>query len=245
MMTQFFGLTYTGFAFDSITNDIGQQLLKCHVEICHDDTEDSMCKTGCFEEPTTEVDQPDQSDQSDDQQPEHLCGPVEGRFCKHTNECDFYNREAHPDTDLYTGVENYDTAYYEMYIDAGDNIKVSRLCTSEWERMGDIFVGENALGCDDFAFLCNSGSMFSSVYKAILANEAYITQRLSWQGGAYTTFLNCPQCSGCTEGEYDAPTFDEIACLAGPLSPDELSGNYPQWMVFPKEDDPKFGQKFR
>jgi len=54
LMKQFFGLSYTGFAFDSVTDDIGQQLLKCHVEICHDDTEDSMCKTGCFAPPAPE-----------------------------------------------------------------------------------------------------------------------------------------------------------------------------------------------
>jgi hypothetical protein len=59
LMKQFFGLSYTGFAFDSVTDDIGQQLLKCHVEICHDDTEDSMCKTGCFAPPADEPDVPD------------------------------------------------------------------------------------------------------------------------------------------------------------------------------------------
>merc|ERR1712168_1107898 len=45
---QFFGFQYTGFAFNSVSEDVGPQRLKCHVEICHIDTEYSPCSTGCY-----------------------------------------------------------------------------------------------------------------------------------------------------------------------------------------------------
>jgi len=53
--SQFFGLQYKGFAFDS-GDDLNQQLLKCHVKVCAADDVTSPCQTGCFEpetEPTT------------------------------------------------------------------------------------------------------------------------------------------------------------------------------------------------
>ena len=46
-------ILFQGFAFNSVNDDAGPQRLKCHVEICHIDTENSPCSTGCYEEPTT------------------------------------------------------------------------------------------------------------------------------------------------------------------------------------------------
>ena len=44
---------FQGFAFNSVNEEVAPQRLKCHVEICHVDTEDSSCSTGCFEPTTT------------------------------------------------------------------------------------------------------------------------------------------------------------------------------------------------
>ena len=44
---------FQGFAFNSVNEEVAPQRLKCHVEICHVDTEDSPCSTGCFEPTTT------------------------------------------------------------------------------------------------------------------------------------------------------------------------------------------------
>ena len=39
---------FEGFAFKSVNEDVAPQRLKCHVEICHVDTENSPCSTGCY-----------------------------------------------------------------------------------------------------------------------------------------------------------------------------------------------------
>ena len=44
---------FQGFAFNSVNEEVAPQRLKCHVEICHVDTEDSPCSTGCFAPTTT------------------------------------------------------------------------------------------------------------------------------------------------------------------------------------------------
>jgi hypothetical protein len=50
---QFFGFQFTGFAFNSVNDDVAPQQLKCHVEICLESSDDSPCSTGCFEPTTT------------------------------------------------------------------------------------------------------------------------------------------------------------------------------------------------
>jgi len=44
----FYGMTYQGFAFQSVTGSSGDQRLKCHVTVCHVDDCSSICKNGCF-----------------------------------------------------------------------------------------------------------------------------------------------------------------------------------------------------
>jgi len=45
----FFGMTYTGFHFNSVNAEVGGQRLSCRVHVCHEDDDSSVCKSGCFD----------------------------------------------------------------------------------------------------------------------------------------------------------------------------------------------------
>ena len=44
---------FQGFAFNSVNENAAPQRLKCHIEFCHNETENSPCTTGCFEQEKT------------------------------------------------------------------------------------------------------------------------------------------------------------------------------------------------
>jgi hypothetical protein len=198
--SQFFGLSYTGFAFDSVTADVGQQLLKCHVEICNSEMLGTVCNSGCFEEPDE---------------------PGEGE-CK--NQPTTYDWTLHPETAYYDNDwEKYYPEYYdhELDLNAGDTIRLSTLCTSKWISPYELGYGEEA-GCDQYLGLTpytnicafENRDITPDHAERIFDSEVWITQKLNkLEDGSYITMLNCPQC-GCTEGCYDAVTFDELKAIA-------------------------------
>jgi len=197
---QFYGLSYSGFAFNSVSTDAGQQLLKCHVEICNTEMLGTVCNSDCSEEP-------------DDGEGE----------CK--NQPTTYDWTLHPETTYYDNdLEKYYPEYYdhELDLNAGDTIRLSTLCTSKWISPYDLGYGEEA-GCDQYlggltpySNICafENRDITPDHADRIFDSEVWITQKLNkLEDGSYITMLNCPQC-GCTEGCYDAVTFDELKAIA-------------------------------
>lgn len=238
--SQFFGFSYTGFAFDSVTTGIGQQILKCHIEICDPESEDSACNTGCFEEEATTTTTTTLDTTTfffTTTEPKTTTPPKPITYeCPTTEKCEnddpsicalsenadhcacSYPWEMHENMYYYDDEAEYifETWYADFMSDiyAGDTIQLSKMCTDEWYRAGDFWKGERALGCEDFAGKCNYGTYTPEVAQNLIWDEVYVNQRLiKREDGTYLTFLNCPQC-GCTLGQNDAITWNDIYCIA-------------------------------
>ena len=210
---QFYGLTYqgkirilnfkyfffnvsffSGFAFESVNGAVGQQLLKCHVEICHADTENSVCETGCFDSETTTTTTTSTTTSTTTTSttlgsgatPENCVNPSESQYCYTV-----------PDRYDYYDYYDYNENYYhgDDAINVGATITISKKCHPEYELPG-YYRQNHGYVCDYFrdGKYCDNWSVEFTVAHLVRTENGYI----SW--------LNCPQC-GCTED--DIVTLDE------------------------------------
>jgi len=201
---QFYGLSYSGFAFNSVSKDVGQQLLKCHIEICDAGMENSVCQADCSEETTV---------------PPTTTPPTTD--CSAKTDSNSYPWTMNEDMEYFDTVMEY---YYpdnypdvQLDISAGDTIQLSKMCTDDWYHSGASWI-QLELGCDHFStrrdFTCVHEVLTPEIASYILSKQMYILQKLLPQDdGTYLSILNCPQC-GCTPGQNDALTFEQLQCIA-------------------------------
>ena len=85
---------------------------------------------------------------------------------------------------------------------AGNTLRFSKICSGDWYWPGTSGVkpdGSYAQYCDNIPrYLCTWWSLDTVLQYAVPSQNGYVT------------VLNCPIC-GCTPGENDAKTMDELA----------------------------------
>ena len=175
-------------------------MLKCHVEICHSDTEDSVCETGCFDTATTTTTSTSTTTTTTSTTTEATgpCGKLnDDQYCY-----------VIPDT--YEHYDNYDeNTYYYHGIDeiqAGNAIIMSKKCHDDFHIEGSYWNTESNYGnygCDHYDSFC---SIMTSDFLLFIAAPTE---------NGYITMLNCPAC-GCTEN--DIITLDERSSGARSMS---------------------------
>ena len=170
-------------------------MLKCHVEICHADTENSVCETGCFETATTTTTTTSTTTSTittsttlgPPASPENCVNPNKSQYC-------FTVPDSYRLYDYY----DYDDHWYhgDDAINVGATITISKKCHPEYEIPGNWYDNRNEYFCDYFVDgeYCDNWSV-----------EWMIAQLVRTENG-YISWLNCPQC-GCTED--DIVTLDE------------------------------------
>ena len=186
-------MIFQGFAFNSVNEDVGPQRLKCHVQICHDDIEDSPCSTGCFEQTTTTTATTTTTTTT-----------ASMVFCDPSTISD--SQYCYTIPDGYAYFDEYDYSYYyhgSEEITTGATITMSRTCATDYHRPGTCY---------------SDGICFSNRGCAYYETLVGVTPRCHWMSAndlllnaaptenGYITPLNCPGC-GCTED--DIITLDE------------------------------------
>ena len=118
-----------------------------------------------------------------------------------------------PDSyDYYDQFDYNSKGYHGDYrINAGNTIKMSRMCNPDWHMAGTSYDEKNsdgtwAYGCEYWEDQCNNWYDFD-VY-----GTGYAPMHLQDTPDGFESHLNCPQC-GCTPGQNDAPTIQEIVSL--------------------------------
>ena len=168
-----YSFLFQGFAFNSVNEDVGPQRLKCHVEICHIDTENSPCSTGCYgDEATTTTSTTTTSTAS------------QHRFCK----TDIWSAECLMANKCYTYVHHDDYFYdYEIaeayFTDYECKYTLSTVCDPN-------FRDSDNNGCEVYNRL--GGGC------AYVSNETFLQFAVSSPTEGVMTGLNCPVC-GCSE----------------------------------------------
>ena len=177
-------------------------MLKCHVEICHSDTEDSVCETGCFDTATTTTTSTSTTTTTTSTTTE-ATDPCDDVVLNDDQYCYVI-----PDT--YEHYDNYDeNTYYYHGIDeiqAGNAIIVSKKCHDDFHIEGTYWNTESNYGnygCDFYGDFCTN-----------LPAEYMLMLAVPTENG-YITILNCPVC-GCTEN--DIITLDERSSWARSMS---------------------------
>ena len=204
---QFYGLTYQGFAFDSVDGATGQQLLKCHVEICHDDTEDSVCQTGCFDSATTAEPTISATEFTTTTTSFLATAPLSG--CDPSKISDSQYCYTIPDSyyvfDYYDENNEFYHGIEEIHV--GAIITMSKVCASDYHHPGSWYVNEGTYGCDYYSDP-NIYSHHNGQSKCQLSSIEDIITGLVHTPNGYISMFNCPQC-GCTATDIIKMT-DEI-----------------------------------
>ena len=186
---QFYGLTYQGFAFDSVDGATGRQLLKCHVEICHDDIEDSVCRTGCFDSATTAEPTISATETTTTTTSFLATAPLDG--CDPSKISDSQYCYTIPDIYQFYDTVDHDSNYYSGIdeIHVGATITMSKVCASDYHRPGSYFVN-NKYRTYDCDWYYGQRAYYSTRIDAIIAGLVHTPN-------GYISMLNCPQ-NGCT-----------------------------------------------
>ena len=170
-------------------------MLKCHVEICHADTENSVCETGCFDSETATTTTTSTTTSTTTTSttleavatPENCVNPSKSQYCFTV-----------PDSYYYNDYFDYNENYYhgDDAINVGATITISKKCHPEYELPGYYYQSRDKYFCDYFVDgeYCDGWSSNWMVSHLVRTENGYIS------------FLNCPQC-GCTED--DIVTLDE------------------------------------
>ena len=172
-------------------------MLKCHVEICHADTEDSVCETGCFDSGTTSTEAATtEATTTTPTTAAATIAPLSG--CDPTAISASQYCYTIPDSYYYYDYYDNDDYYYHAAeeIQAGGVITMSRTCAPDYHVPGGYYMHEDQYGdygCDYFGDCEGWGADFFLLLAAPTDN-------------GYITPLNCPQC-GCSEN--DIITLDE------------------------------------
>ena len=128
-------------------------MLKCHVEICHSDTEDSVCDTGCFDTATTGP-----------------CGKLnDDQYC-------------YIIPDSYELYDNYDDNDYYYHgadeIQAGGAIIISKKCHADFHLPGGYWNTDfnyGIYGCDYYDGFCANMPTNYLLLLAAPSENGYIT----------------------------------------------------------------------
>ena len=197
ILFSYYSCLFQGFAFNSVNEDVGRQRLKCHVEICDIDTENSPCSTGCYGDEattttstttssttTTTTSSTTTTTTSSTTTTTTTSTSFQHRFCK----TDIWSAECLMENRCYTYVHYDDYFYnYETYESYSENY--------ECEYTLSTVCNPNFIDSDNND--CEAYNRFDDGC-AIISIHTLLHFAVSSPNEGVMTGLNCPVC-GCGE----------------------------------------------
>ena len=174
-----YSFLFQGFAFNSVNEDVALQRLKCHVEICHIDNENSPCSTGCYEDEATTTTSTTTTSTTTTTAAEYNTH----RFCEMRGWLHAWSPECLLAKKCYAYVHSDDYFYHDY-----------NSYNEDWECQFTL-----STECDPY-FIDNVGddcNYYDGRY-CHRSNEFMLSYGTISPTGGVMTGLNCPQC-GCGE----------------------------------------------